>query len=80
VAPAAVPADALTASASGLDPDISPAYARLQVARVAAARGIAEERVAALVADSIRGRTWGLLGEPRVNVLRLNIALETMAP
>jgi len=80
VAPATVPADALTASASGLDPDISPAYARLQVARVAAARGIAEERVAALVVDSIRGRTWGLLGEPRVDVLRLNIALETMAP
>jgi K+-transporting ATPase ATPase C chain len=80
VDPADVPADALTASASGLDPDISPAYARLQVARVATARGIAEERVAALVADSTRGRTWGLLGEPRVNVLRLNIALETMAP
>jgi len=80
VDPAAVPADALTASASGLDPDISPAYARLQVARVAAARGITEARVAALVEEGIKGRTWGLLGEPRVNVLRLNIALETMAP
>ena len=80
VAPATVPADALTASASGLDSDISPAYARLQVARIAAARGIAEARVAALVSDSIQGRTWGLLGDPRVDVLRLNIALETMVP
>lgn len=80
VASAAVPADALTASASGLDPDISPAYARLQVTRVAAARGIPAERVAALVSGSIQGRTWGLLGESRVDVLRLNIALETMAP
>lgn len=80
VAPASVPADALTASASGLDPDISPAYARLQVARIAAAREIAESRVAALVADTIQGRSWGLLGEPRVDVLRLNIALETMVP
>ena len=80
VDPAAVPPDALTASASGLDPDISPAYARLQVARIAAARGIPEQRVAALDEDAIQGRTWALLGEPRVNVLRLNIALETMAP
>jgi K+-transporting ATPase ATPase C chain len=80
VDPATVPPDALTASASGLDPDISPAYARLQVARIAAARDIPEDRVTALVDDAIQGRTWALLGEPRVNVLRLNIALETMAP
>jgi K+-transporting ATPase ATPase C chain len=80
VAPESVPADALTASASGLDPDISPAYARLQVARVAAARSLPAERVSALVESSIVGRTLGVLGEPRVNVLRLNLALTTMAP
>lgn len=80
VSPATVPPDALTASASGLDPDISPAYARLQVARVAAARNVSADKVAALVDTSIQGRTLGLLGEPRVNVLRLNLALETMAP
>ena len=78
--PAAVPPDALTASASGLDPDISPAYAQLQVARVAEARGVTVDKVAALVAANTSGRTAGLLGEPRVNVLRLNLALETMAP
>jgi potassium-transporting ATPase KdpC subunit len=80
VAPESVPADALTASASGLDPDISPAYARLQVARVAAARNLTAEQVSALVESSIVGRTLGVLGEPRVNVLQLNLALTTMAP
>jgi K+-transporting ATPase ATPase C chain len=78
VDPAAVPPDAITASGSGLDPDISPAYARLQVARVAAARGLSADRVAALVEGAVQGRTLGLLGEPRVNVLRLNLALVTM--
>jgi len=78
VDPAAVPPDALTASASGLDPDVSPEYALLQVARVAAATGLPVDDVAALVEDAVRGRTLGLLGEPRVNVLRLNLALTTM--
>jgi K+-transporting ATPase ATPase C chain len=80
VDPAAVPPDAITASASGLDPDISPAYAQLQVARVAAARGLSVAAVAKIVADNTSGRMLGVLGEPRVNVLRLNVALATMAP
>lgn len=78
VDPADVPADALTASASGLDPDISPEYARLQVERVAAARGLSAQDVETLVADRTLGRPLGVLGEPRVNVLRLNLALEKM--
>ena len=78
VDPASVPADALTASASGLDPDISPAYAALQVARVARERGVPEADVRALVASTTVGRDLGVLGEPRVNVLRLNLALETL--
>lgn len=75
-ADAQVPADAVTRSASGLDPDVSPANARLQVARVARARGLDAERVEALVAAHTRGRTFGVLGEPRVNVLELNLALD----
>ena len=75
VDPADVPADALTTSGSGLDPHISPAYALLQVARVAEARGLSEDAVRELVESHIQGRDLGYLGEPTVNVLHLNIAL-----
>jgi K+-transporting ATPase ATPase C chain len=72
-----IPSDMATASASGLDPHISPANARLQVARVARARGMPPERVRELVARHTEGRQLGVLGEPRVNVLLLNIALDS---
>jgi len=73
-----IPADAVTASGSGLDPHISPAYALLQVDRVATARGLDPAAVTKLVESKIQGRDLGYLGEPTVNVLQLNIALEEL--
>jgi K+-transporting ATPase ATPase C chain len=73
---APVPVDLVTASASGLDPDISPAAARYQAARVARVRGVSVEQVNALVDHHTQAPLWGLLGEPRVNVLALNLALD----
>jgi potassium-transporting ATPase KdpC subunit len=75
-----VPVEAVTTSASGLDPHIGPAYARLQAPRVADARGLELETVMALIEEHTSGRTFGVLGEPRVNVLLLNLALDGMAP
>ena len=71
-----IPADAVTTSGSGLDPDISPAYAKAQVARVARARNLPEDQVASLVESKTAARLFSIIGEPRVNVLELNLALD----
>lgn len=75
-----IPADLLTSSASGLDPHISPASAEAQLARVAAARGVPGDRIQALVDRRTEGRQWGIFGEPRVNVLLLNLDLDRAIP
>jgi potassium-transporting ATPase KdpC subunit len=79
-ADATIPVDAVTSSASGLDPHISPANAALQVARVAASRGVDASLVRRLVSQHTQGRQFGILGEPRVSVLELNLALDQTAP
>ena len=79
-ATAPVPADAVTTSASGLDPDVSPDFALLQVPRVATARKLPEDKVKALVEAHVSGRAAGIFGEPRVNVLDLNLDLDQQAP
>jgi K+-transporting ATPase ATPase C chain len=76
----AIPTDAITRSASGLDPQISPANADLQIYRVAKARGLSVEQVRPLIAQNTQARSLGVFGEPGVNVLKLNIALDALAP
>lgn len=77
---AAIPADAVTTSASGLDPDISPAFARLQVVRIAAARHVDVAAVQSVIDQHTQGRLAGLIGEPRINVLAVNVALDQRFP
>jgi K+-transporting ATPase ATPase C chain len=76
----AIPADAVTTSGSGLDPDISPANARMQAARIALARGLDVAQVQAVIDQNTTGPSWGFLGQPRVNVLKVNLALDARYP
>ena len=78
--PGAIPADAVTASGSGLDPDISPAYARLQAVRIARERGVAVDRVQSIIDQHTEGALLGFIGQPRVNVLMTNRALDARLP